>query len=73
MIMLDPHRSFAAGAHPGEPRTESRAELRLDAVDDVAADERLLRALRTRVRGLGIERAPASLRARVRAMLDLRA
>ena len=66
MIMLDPHRTFATGTHRDEPR----AEPRLGPVDVDAAEDRLLRALRTRVRRLGIEPAPASLRERVRAMLD---
>lgn len=73
MIMLDPHRTFVAGTHPREPRDEPRAEPRLAPVHAAASEARLLRALRARVRRVEIERAPDTLRDRVRAMLDHRA
>ena len=73
MIMLDPHRIFAAGTHPREPRDESRAEPRSAPFDATSAEARMLRALQDRVRRVGIERAPDSLRERVRTLLDVRA
>ena len=73
MIMLDPSRTFAAGSRSREPRDEPRAEPHLAHLDGSAKEARLLRALRDRVRRVEIERAPDSLRERVRAMLDVRA
>lgn len=81
MIMLDPHRISAAGTHArasrdephAKPDAEPRAEPRLAPFDAAAIEARMLRALRTRVRRIEIDRAPDSLRERVRTMLDLRA
>ena len=78
MIMLDPHRTFAADTRPGEPRIEPRPELHVAPLDVAdlevdAAEARLVRALASRLRRVRIERAPATLRERVRALLDARA
>ena len=73
MIMLDPHRTFAAGTDLRAPHAEPRAEPRLAPCDALAAEARMLLALRARVRRVALERAPDSLGDRVRAMLDRRA
>jgi hypothetical protein len=85
MIMLDPHRTFAAGPRPDEPRVEPRveprAEPRAECFEELritppgvdTAEARLLRALSARLRRVRTERAPATLRERVRTLLDPRA
>jgi hypothetical protein len=73
MIMLDPYRTFAPVSRPAEPRVEPRVEPQAAATEAEVCEERLLRALRARVGRLRVERAPATLRERVRTLLGPRA